>query len=367
MEFNVPPTKKGMDGYSAFAKFWWDMQSLTPADQAERLKALTVKGWNGMPAIAKLDNLGLSGKGQVRTNNLEDVWKMHQFQASPLSNGSFGLKLTSVSATPRTELLNGSLQLTEAEIKSAVQAMGVSLFAPDLAAAKTGKVLTSANANLTTMHNGAVRPQDEAGEQILDGNSTDNLPNIVSSQFLNAVTSALPTSSNTTPGQEFPVNERIFLGRVAAASCGGCHQSLNDPAIGSPRLNADPSELTFLGKSNFFVHIDETGRPSPALTNMHLPTRFAFLERYMNALESNRICRDLRKTKADFNGDGVTNALDLSILQSVFGTKDPIADIDRSGFVNSIDLSLLKSNFGIINSSSPCPAGEPQKLDLPNL
>lgn len=54
----------------------------------------------------------------------------------------------------------------------------------------------------------------------------------------------------------------------------------------------------------------------------------------------------------DINGDGTTNAFDLSILLSSFGTSrgtqnfNPAADLNADGTVDSFDLSIFLSDFG---------------------
>lgn len=47
----------------------------------------------------------------------------------------------------------------------------------------------------------------------------------------------------------------------------------------------------------------------------------------------------------DLNNDGITNSLDLGILQSVFFTADADADMNGDGFVNSLDLGLYQQVF----------------------
>ena len=48
----------------------------------------------------------------------------------------------------------------------------------------------------------------------------------------------------------------------------------------------------------------------------------------------------------DLNGDGKVNVLDLSILESEWGTSGHLADINLDGIVNAADLSILESQYG---------------------
>jgi len=50
---------------------------------------------------------------------------------------------------------------------------------------------------------------------------------------------------------------------------------------------------------------------------------------------------------ADFNGDGVVNAMDISVLLGFWGaTNSPPADINRDGVVNALDLAALLASWG---------------------
>jgi hypothetical protein len=59
----------------------------------------------------------------------------------------------------------------------------------------------------------------------------------------------------------------------------------------------------------------------------------------------------------DINQDGVVNAIDLSLLVSMWGGSDADADLNNDGVVNAIDLSILVSNWGETGSPPTAPAG----------
>jgi hypothetical protein len=65
-----------------------------------------------------------------------------------------------------------------------------------------------------------------------------------------------------------------WINRAEAMSCGGCHQNSNDAEI-APNVNWP--------KSKSFVHVDEQGNLSPALTRQFLPARAALLADKFNA------------------------------------------------------------------------------------
>jgi len=48
----------------------------------------------------------------------------------------------------------------------------------------------------------------------------------------------------------------------------------------------------------------------------------------------------------DLNGDGVVNALDLTLFKQRFGTADLAADLNGDGIVNALDLAIFKKLFG---------------------
>ncbi|MHB1459997.1 MAG: laminin B domain-containing protein [Armatimonadota bacterium] len=51
-------------------------------------------------------------------------------------------------------------------------------------------------------------------------------------------------------------------------------------------------------------------------------------------------------TNGDSDGDGMINLFDFVVLDSTFGTNNPMADLDGSGLVNLFDYVIIDSNFG---------------------
>ena len=49
--------------------------------------------------------------------------------------------------------------------------------------------------------------------------------------------------------------------------------------------------------------------------------------------------------QGDFNGDGIVNSVDWSIMNTKWFTADAFLDINRDGLVNSIDFSILNLNW----------------------
>lgn len=49
---------------------------------------------------------------------------------------------------------------------------------------------------------------------------------------------------------------------------------------------------------------------------------------------------------ADYNGDGLVNGADLSLLLSAWGSNDPLIDLDGSLVIDGADLALLLSDWG---------------------
>lgn len=48
---------------------------------------------------------------------------------------------------------------------------------------------------------------------------------------------------------------------------------------------------------------------------------------------------------ADFNNDGIVNAVDLALFKKGFLSRDPLRDINSDGIVNAVDLALFKKLF----------------------
>jgi hypothetical protein len=54
----------------------------------------------------------------------------------------------------------------------------------------------------------------------------------------------------------------------------------------------------------------------------------------------------------DLNNDGIVNSLDLGIVKTTFGSKDPRGDVNGDGIVNAVDLGTVKALF----STRPGPS-----------
>jgi hypothetical protein len=94
-------------------------------------------------------------------------------------------------------------------------------------------------------------------------------------------------------------NAKMIRNRAEAMSCGGCHQNSNNTEI-APNVNWP--------KSRFFVHVDEQGVLSSALTEQFLPARAALLKDYLQkttgpTVEKWRFAEmDYSRARNDFGG-----------------------------------------------------------------
>jgi YVTN family beta-propeller protein len=55
--------------------------------------------------------------------------------------------------------------------------------------------------------------------------------------------------------------------------------------------------------------------------------------------------KEVSQPNTDLNGDSLTNILDLAIVASHYGSRDPIADLNADGQVNILDLAIVARNY----------------------
>ncbi|VVH66601.1 hypothetical protein BSPLISOX_2168, partial [uncultured Gammaproteobacteria bacterium] len=120
-----------------------------------------------------------------------------------------------------------------------------------------------------------------------DSNATNDNTVKVTNKNLKAVINKKLTALNL-PGY----NAQMIMNRAEAMSCSGCHHNSNDTEI-APNVNWP--------KSKSFVHVDEKGNLSPALTEQFLPARAALLADYWQKT-TKRIAEKWRFAEVDISG-----------------------------------------------------------------
>lgn len=265
-----PSPELGVDGCLPVAEFW---QQLTDDGSAvsrgAKLDAFYYGGTAipGVVPVIRAANYGLVDAagtpaqrrrvGQIRTNFFVDnrEWQLREFKlrssCPTTASCSLAFDHVTVKTNPAEELFAGT------HPRSA-----------DFAASVPSQVASLASADLNAI---AMSVSNEFNEF----ESVSQAQNVV---YANAASSSLRSAiaaELTRLGSTLTVNQT--LDRATTQTCAGCHQVSNNRALGGGLVW--PSSLGF-------VHIDESGRLSPALTNVFLPHRLAVLEDFITARET---------------------------------------------------------------------------------
>jgi hypothetical protein len=263
-----PSPERGVEACLPVAQFW---QGLTNdadvASRATKLENFYYRGTAvaGFAPVVRARHYGLanatgsviSGRpGQIRTNFFVDFaeWHLREFKLRKTCPTASTCRLlfdhVTVKTNPAEELFAGS-HARSAAFREAFPAQVRRL---------ASSTLTGIGMTVNNNHN-----EFESVSQA----SNVVYKNVANTQMRTAIQTEL-----TRIGSRLTVNN--ILDRAATQTCAGCHQVSAFQGLGGGLTW--PSTLGF-------VHIDEGGNLSPALTDTFLPRRRTVLEAFINARE----------------------------------------------------------------------------------
>ncbi|VVM20259.1 hypothetical protein BSPWISOXPB_8949 [uncultured Gammaproteobacteria bacterium] len=123
------------------------------------------------------------------------------------------------------------------------------------------------NPSSSDIINGFSLDNDDSYNELQSDSSESNNTANGRNKDLSAIIKAKLTALNLS---DYSV--QMIRNRAEAMSCGGCHQNSNNAEI-APNVNWP--------MSGDFVHVDERGTLSPALTEQFLPARATILKDYL--------------------------------------------------------------------------------------
>ncbi len=268
-QYPNPEPSKGKQGCFAVADFWQKIGDMSKTDALAQLekffyKGLVHKGVK-LPAAINFANY-THGTGQVRSNSfIKSPWQLREFKADINAKGEVVFVADSVKSNPLTNLFAGenntdsdSLKALKINFDRDFYAYADNLLAPERRAS---------NPSSSDIINGFSLDNDDSYNEFQsDASDNDNTAK-GKNKNLNTIINNKLTALNL-PNY----NAKMIRNRAEAMSCGGCHQNSNDTEI-APNVNWP--------KSRFFVHVDEQGVLSSALTEQFLPARAALLKDYL--------------------------------------------------------------------------------------
>ncbi len=264
-----PTPALGVDACLPVAQFW---QSLTNdasvTSRAGKLERFFYTGGAvpGFAPVVRAAHYGhvnegatvLQGRaGQVRTNMFVDgaEWHLREYKLRTTCPSATTCTLSfdhrPVKANPAEELFAGS-HTQSTSFRTAFTAQIRRLIAPDV-----NRIAMTTSDTFNTFESSA-----QTGD-------------VIYNNFDDATMRTAIQTELTRLGSRLTVAN--VLDRASTQTCGGCHQRSNGANLGGGLLW--PS-------SGGFVHIDERGRLSPALTLTFLPARLRTLEAFINARET---------------------------------------------------------------------------------
>ncbi len=274
-QYPNPEPEQGPAGCFAVADFWQKVGQKTKVEALIELEKFFYQGLkhNGVSLPAAINFTHYThGTGQVRSNQFVDgPWQLREFKTNIDASGKAVFVADTVKSNPLTELF------VSAQDSDALKASRI-YFNNDFNNHYIDNLLTperqSDSPSATSIINGfSLGSDNHYNEFQSDSSSSDNTArpsNAILDTAINNKLTDLGLSSYT---------PQMIRNRAEAMSCGGCHQNNNGAEI-APNVHWP--------RSGFFVHVNEQGNLSSALTEQFLPARAALLENYLQETEAQR-------------------------------------------------------------------------------
>ncbi|CAC9644268.1 hypothetical protein [uncultured Gammaproteobacteria bacterium] len=323
-QYPNPEPSKGKKGCFAVADFWQKIGQMSKADALVQLEKFFYRGLehNGvkLPAVINFAHY-THGTGQVRSNSfVQSPWQLREFKTDINSQGEVVFVADTVKSNPIARLFanegdsldNGkSGPYSKTDVTDAIASViregsalfnsfansivdsfankknPISFFPPPVKDSDSLKALRARfNLDFAGYVDNLLAPERRAknpsSSDIINGFSLDN------DDSYNELQSDSSESNNTANGRNKDLSAiikakltalnlsdysvQMIRNRAEAMSCGGCHQNSNNAEI-APNVNWP--------MSGDFVHVDERGTLSPALTEQFLPARATILKDYL--------------------------------------------------------------------------------------
>ena len=262
-----PQPQLGAAGCQPVATFWTRLATTAATDieRAERLQQFFLHGTivDGVELPPVIDVEHFQGNlGQIRTNQfIGDNWQLREFRAA-IVDSDVHFAPDTVKGTVMTELFSDTQS----------DALGLTSlrtdFIADLLTNQLPLLLNPEHTGLETTDDILVSFEPAFPDRFYDFQSdsetNDDNPTVQASADLVA---SLDTALEL--GGFEGVTSAQVLNRIGAMSCGGCHEFSGGQSIASG--------VTWPSNTPAFVHVNDNGGLSNALTDVFLPKRRRFL------------------------------------------------------------------------------------------
>ncbi|CAC9523066.1 hypothetical protein [Bathymodiolus azoricus thioautotrophic gill symbiont] len=284
-----PEFSKGKKGCFAVADFWKEIGSMNKTDALVQLEEFFYQGLvhKGVKLPAAINFTHYThGTGQVRSNAfVNDPWQLREFKTDINAKGKAVFVADTVKSNPLAKLFSNEGNLDSDSLK-ALRGYFVrdfdgyvdNLLAPERRAN---------NPSSSDIINGFSLGTDNHYNEFQSDSKTtkDNTANAENKDLKSIINKKLAALNLS------DYNAKMIMNRAKAMSCSGCHRNSNDARI-APNVNWP--------KSKYFVHVDEQGALSLALTEQFLPARAALLADYWQKI-SERSAEKWRFAEVDYS------------------------------------------------------------------
>ena len=292
-----PEPKKGKAGCFAVADFWKEIGSMSKTNALAQLEKFFYQGLEHkgvqLPAAINFTHY-THGTGQVRSNTfVNSPWQLREFKTDIDADGKVVFVADSVKSNPLAELFadEGNLDSNSLKASRIYFARDFDGYIDNLL---TPEKRATSPSSSDIINGFSLKDDNHYNEFQSDSNTTnDNTAKVTNSNLKTIINNKLAELNLS------GYSAKMIMNRAEAMSCSGCHQNSSDAKI-APNVNWP--------KSQSFVHVNEQGALSSALTEQFLPARSAVLVDYWQKTAEKWRFAEVNFSSANNNFGGRYNA-----------------------------------------------------------
>jgi hypothetical protein len=268
-----PHPELGAKGCLPVAQFWAGLTTQSGTTLAKSVETFFYKGLPGFTPVVSFQNYG-SPFGQIRANMFVNnaVWQLRQWLVAKNGTGSVSFVMAPVQNSPLIALYGQSMPGEDPNLtalrKSFQSESNLGFLQQLTSTDQLGKTEVVTSSQLFFKLGVAFKTEYDGYESTTTAPQDD--PSLLSTSIpgLQSAINAL--------GLPWALSAKEVLARAGTQSCGGCHGFASNEAMGPSSTGS-----TVTWPTTAFVHIDENGLMSQALSNFFLPERLTNLNAFI--------------------------------------------------------------------------------------
>jgi len=276
-QYPNPEPSEGSRGCYTVADFWQKVGQKTKTEALVELEKFFYQGVEhegiNLPAAINFTHY-THETGQIRSNQfVNGPWQLREFKTDIDASGKAVLVADTVKDNPLVELFVNQQDSETDALKTLRVAFNNDFSNHYIDNLLTPEKQSNSPESINIINGFSLGNNNQYNEFQSDSSSSDNTAQKSNTALDAAINNKLDELSLS------GYTAQMIRNRAEAMTCGGCHQNSNGAEV-APNVHWP--------NSGFFVHADERGNLSQALTEQFLPARASLLENYLQEVGAQR-------------------------------------------------------------------------------